>query len=191
MLKRFYPDYYIDSAYKIDYKKLYDKGYRGIIFDIDNTLVEHNAPVSKRAKELFSELKNIGYDTCIISNNKEVRVKPLADEVSSKYVSKAGKPSPVNYIKAMELMNTTKSTTFFVGDQLFTDVWGANRAGIMSILVKPIAKKEEIQIVLKRYLEKIVLIFYKRNTKRVSKNAKTEKHNNEYILIRKKNNDGN
>ena len=75
--------------------------------------------------------------------------------------------------------------------QLFTDVWGANRAGIMSILVKPIAKKEEIQIVLKRYLEKIVLIFYKRNTKRVSKNAKTEKNNNEYILIRKKNNDGN
>lgn len=191
MLKRFYPDYYIDSAYKIDYKGLYDKGYRGIIFDIDNTLVEHNAPVSERAKELFSELKNIGYDTCIISNNKEVRVKPLADEVSSKYVSKAGKPSPVNYIKAMELMNTTKSTTFFVGDQLFTDVWGANRAGIMSILVKPIDKKEEIQIVLKRYLEKIVLIFYKRNTKRVSKNAETEKHSNEYILIRKKNNDGN
>ena len=74
MFKRFYPDMYIDSAYDIDYKGLYDKGYRGIIFDVDNTLVEHGAPVTKRAKELFEELRNIGYDTRIISNNKEYRV---------------------------------------------------------------------------------------------------------------------
>ena len=53
MLERFYPDMYIASAYDIDYKGLYDKGYRGIIFDVDNTLVEHGAPVTKRAKELF------------------------------------------------------------------------------------------------------------------------------------------
>ena len=162
MFKRFYPDMYIDSAYDIDYKGLYDKGYRGIIFDVDNTLVEHGAPVTPRAKELFSELRKIGYDTCIISNNKEHRVKPLANEVGSKYVSKADKPSPKNYIKAMEYMNTDTDNTFFVGDQLFTDVWGANRAGIMSILVKPIDKHEEIQIILKRRLEWIVLFFYKR-----------------------------
>lgn len=162
MLERFYPDMYIASAYDIDYKGLYDKGYRGIIFDVDNTLVEHGAPVTKRAKELFEELRNIGYDTCIISNNKEYRVKPLADEVASKYVSKADKPSPKNYIKAMEYMHTDKDTTYFVGDQLFTDVWGANRAGIMSILVKSIDKHEEIQIILKRRLEWIVLFFYKR-----------------------------
>ena len=60
MLERFYPDMYIASAYDIDYKGLYDKGYRGIIFDVDNTLVEHGAPVTKRAKELFEELRNIG-----------------------------------------------------------------------------------------------------------------------------------
>ena len=53
MFKRFYPDMYIDSAYDIDYKGLYDKGYRGIIFDVDNTLVEHGAPVTERAKKLF------------------------------------------------------------------------------------------------------------------------------------------
>jgi len=66
-------------------------------------------------------------------------------------------------MKAMKLMNTDKKNTIFIGDQLFTDVWGANRAGIRTILVKPIGKKEEIQIVLKRYLEKIVLYFYKRS----------------------------
>jgi hypothetical protein len=62
----------------------------------------------------------------------------------------------------MENMYTNKDNTIFVGDQIFTDVWGANMAGIYSILVKPIHPKEEIQIVLKRYLEKIVLFFYKR-----------------------------
>ncbi len=173
MFKRFYPDMYIDSAYNIDYKGLYEKGYRGIIFDVDNTLVEHGAPVTPGAKKLFEQLRSIGYDTCIISNNKEYRVKPLADEVNSKYVSKADKPSPRNYIKAMEYMHTDKDNTFFVGDQLFTDVWGANRAGIMSILVKPIAKHEEIQIILKRRLEWIVLFFYK-------------KRNNKYIRINRK-----
>ena len=156
MFKRFYPDIYIDSAYDIDYQGLYDKGYRGIVFDIDNTLVEHGAPVTKRCSDLFDRLRTIGFETCIISNNKEYRVKPLADACGSRYVSKAGKPSPVNYIKAMEIMGTDKGNTFF------TDVWGANKAGIMSILVKPIDKHEEIQIILKRRLEWIVLFFYKR-----------------------------
>ena len=93
MFKRFYPDIYIDSAYDIDYQGLYDKGYRGIVFDIDNTLVEHGAPVTKRCSDLFDRLRTIGFETCIISNNKEYRVKPLADACGSRYVSKAGKPS--------------------------------------------------------------------------------------------------
>ena len=79
MFKRFYPDIYIDSAYDIDYEGLYNKGYRGVIFDIDNTLVEHGAPVTKKCSDLFDSLRAIGFDTCIISNNKEPRVKPLAD----------------------------------------------------------------------------------------------------------------
>ena len=67
-----------------------------------------------------------------------------------------------NYKRAMELMGTDLSSTVFVGDQLFTDVWGAKRAGIHNILVQPMNPKEEIQIVLKRYLEKIVLHFYEK-----------------------------
>jgi HAD superfamily phosphatase (TIGR01668 family) len=165
MLKRFYPNAYFDSAYTIDYERLYKKGYRGIIYDVDNTLVEHGAPVTDRAKKLFERLRKIGFETCIISNNSEVRVKPLADEVHSKYVSKARKPSPVNYIVAMKQMGTDRSDTLFIGDQLFTDVWGANRAGIPTILVQPIDKHEEIQIVLKRVLERIVIHYYRKNHK--------------------------
>jgi len=162
MLDRFYPDLYVDSAYDIKYKDLYNRGFRGVIFDVDNTLVEHGAPVNEKAAALFQSLHDIGYETCIISNNKEYRVKPLADAVLSKYVSNAHKPSPTNYIKACTLMGCSMGNVFFVGDQIFTDIWGANRAGIMSILVKPIAKHEEIQIILKRKLEKIILYFYRK-----------------------------
>lgn len=162
MFKKFYPKEYLDSSYVIDYEKLYKDGVRGLIYDIDNTLVEHGKPATKRAVELFERLRNIGFDTCLISNNKEPRVKPFADAVGSKYVYDAHKPSRKNYIKAMELMGTDTGNTYFIGDQIFTDVYGANRTGIPSILVKPIHPKEEIQIVLKRKLEKIVLFFYKR-----------------------------
>ena len=69
----------------------------------------------------------------------------------------------------MEKLGTSPDTTLFVGDQLFTDVWGAKKSGILSLLVKPIDPKEEIQIVLKRRLEWIVLFFYKRKCKREGK----------------------
>ena len=166
MLRTFYPDDYIASTYVIPFEELYKKGYRGLIFDVDNTLVPHGAPADERAIALFERLRNIGFDTCLISNNQEPRVQPFADKVGSKYVFDAHKPSTKNYKKAMELMKTEKDNTLFVGDQLFTDVWGAKRTGIKSILVKPIHPKEEIQIVLKRYLEKIVLFFYKRSEKK-------------------------
>ena len=162
MLQCFYPDSYQDSAYSIDYEKLRMLGSEAIIYDIDNTLVCHGAPADERAICLFDRLRSIGFDTCLISNNQEPRVKPFAEKVQSKYVFNAHKPSTKNYIKAMELLQTDRGNTVFIGDQLFTDVWGAKRTGMKSILVKPINPKEEIQIVLKRYLEKIVLHFYKK-----------------------------
>lgn len=169
MLKQFYPDIYISSTYKIDFQKIYDSGYRGIIFDIDNTLVTHGAPADSRSMELIAHLKEIGFEVLLLSNNKEPRVKMFNDAVNVKYIFKAGKPAKKGYLHAMELLGTDKGTTLFVGDQLFTDVWGARNAGIFSILVQPIDKKEEIQIVLKRYLEKIVLFFYKRSCKKEGK----------------------
>lgn len=167
-LERFYPDIYLDSVYEIDFEQLYAKGYRGVVFDIDNTLVPHGAPADRRSLELFRRLQGIGYESVLLSNNKEPRVKMFADAVHSRYICKAGKPSPGNYIRAMEIMGTDPGTTMFVGDQLFTDVWGAKRAGIKTWLVKPIHPKEEIQIILKRRLEWIVLFFYKRSRGRYS-----------------------
>lgn len=162
MFKKFYPSEIAPSTYSIDFESLYKEGYRGILFDIDNTLVEHGADASKEAIELFKRLKDIGFQLCLISNNKQPRVERFNKAVNVNYIYDAHKPSRKNYRKAMELMNTTEDTTVFVGDQLFTDVYGANRVGMRTYLVEPISPKEEIQIVLKRYLEKIVLFFYKR-----------------------------
>ena len=165
MLQTFYPSTECNSTYDIDFQRMYDLGYRGIIFDIDNTLVPHGAPADEKAIALFEKLREIGFQTLLLSNNKEPRVKSFCEQVDSDYIFKAGKPKKTGYEKAMERMGTTKETTFFVGDQLFTDVWGAKRTGLYSVLVKPIHPKEEIQIVLKRYLERIVLFFYHRSIK--------------------------
>lgn len=174
MLTCFYPDVYLDSAYEIDYEALYQKGLRGVIFDIDNTLVPHGAPADDRSIALFERLRRIGFESVLLSNNKEPRVKTFNDRVRSRYLYKAGKPGKKGYLKAMELMGTEPGTTLFVGDQLFTDVWGAKRAGILTYLVKPIHPKEEIQIVIKRRLERIVLFFYKRSRSR--QEGKRKKH---------------
>ncbi|MCR5769994.1 MAG: YqeG family HAD IIIA-type phosphatase [Butyrivibrio sp.] len=161
-----YPDATAKSSYDIPYEELYKLGYRGVIYDIDNTLVPHGAPADDRAIALFKRLKSIGFDTVLISNNKEPRVRTFADAVGSRYIYKANKPMKKGYLSAMKLMNTNDTNTFFVGDQLFTDVWGAKRVGIKSYLVDQIDKKEEIQIVIKRRIEWIVLFFYKRYIKK-------------------------
>lgn len=163
MFEMFFPDKYVASTYVIDFEQLYKDGVRGLIFDIDNTLVPHGAPADKRAVALFARLKELGFQCCLISNNQEPRVKMFNREIQVDYVYDAHKPSIKNYVKAMEIMGTDRSNSLFIGDQLFTDVWGAKRAGIPNILVKPIHPKEEIQIVLKRYLERIVLHFYKKS----------------------------
>ena len=162
ILEPFYPKEWVDSTYEIDWEGWREKGKKGVIFDIDNTLVPHGAPADERAIRLFARLRSIGLDYCLISNNQLPRVKPFADAVQAKFVEDAHKPSRKNYLKAMKLMHVDLDSCIFVGDQIFTDVYGAKRCGMRTILVKPLHPKEEIQIVLKRYLEKIVLYFYQK-----------------------------
>ena len=165
LFKRFYPDMRLNSVYEVDFDRLYKKGIRGLIFDIDNTLVPHGADADERIEKLFGELKKMGFKTFLLSNNKLERVKRFNANIRSLYIYKAGKPNAVNYITAMRMMGTGKENTVFIGDQLFTDIWGAKKAGISTILLNPIDKKEEIQIVLKRYLEKIVVNTYEKERK--------------------------
>ncbi len=166
MFRCFYPTVYVSSAYAVDFSTLYQKGYRGLILDIDNTLVEHGAPPNEKAAAFFDDLQKIGFRSCILSNNHEPRVKSFAESVKSDYIFDAGKPSVKGYKEAMKRCGTRKEHTLFMGDQLFTDIFGANRTGIRSILVKPIKKDPEFQIKLKRLGEKLVMPFYFRYKKK-------------------------
>lgn len=155
-----YPSAVIRSVYDIDFKMLYSSGIRGIIFDIDNTLVPHGAPADERATALFARLRETGFETVLLSNNKEPRVRTFAEAVGSRYIFKGGKPSASGYMKAMTEMGTDMVSTVSIGDQIFTDTWGASNAGIRSILVHRIDCHEEIQIHLKRILEAVVMGSY-------------------------------
>lgn len=166
MLKRFYPDNIADSAYKINYKELYERGIRGLLFDIDNTLVEHGADANPKAVQFINQLRKMGFQVCLISNNKKERVDRFNKDIQAFSIYDARKPSGKNYKRAMRLMKTNINNTVFIGDQLFTDVYGAKRLGMTNYFVKPIGKKEEIQIVIKRYLERIVLHYYRKDQRK-------------------------
>lgn len=175
MFERFFPDATVSSTYAIDYEKLYREGFRGILFDIDNTLVEHGKEATEQAKKLFIRLKKIGFECCLISNNKKNRVRTFNEDIGVHTVFNAHKPAKKGYYYAMELMNTRPENTVFVGDQLFTDIFGAKRIGLKNFLVKPINEKEEIQIVLKRKLEWIVLKEYRAKKREEKRKKRWEK----------------
>ena len=153
MFQNLYPNKLIRSVYELDWEEL-SRTYGGVIFDIDNTLVPHGAAADEAAIQLFARIHHLGMKTMLVSNNGEARVKPFAQQVQTDYIYKAGKPKVEGYNKAMAKMGTDPKHTLFIGDQIFTDVWGANRAGIYTMLPQPVDKStDEIQIVIKRWFE--------------------------------------
>lgn len=153
MFQNFYPNKLIRSVYELNWKEL-SETYAGVIFDIDNTLVPHGAAADEAAITLFKKIHGLGMKTMLVSNNGAERVKPFAQQVQTDYICKAGKPKAAGYQKAMEKMETDSQHTLFIGDQIFTDIWGANRAGIYTMLTEPVDKStDEIQIVIKRWFE--------------------------------------
>lgn len=156
-----YPDAVCRSAYDIDYEGLYSSGTRGLIFDIDNTLVTDGAPADERSISLLNKLRDLGFRIVLLSNNNEGRVRPFAEATDTQYICKAGKPGTHGYEAAMYMMGTAEDSTVLVGDQIFTDIWGAGRSGITSYLVGRMGRKEPIQVHLKRVLEALVYWFYK------------------------------
>lgn len=164
-MKNLYPNRYFDKKEDIPIEQYFEKGYRGILFDIDNTLVPHDKPVDEKARLFIKRLKALGFGVCLISNNDEERVKMFADPLEVSYVYKAWKPGSRGYLEGMKMLGTDLSNTLFVGDQIFTDIWGARRVGMYSILLDPIDPKEEIQIILKRIPEKFIKWNYRRTHK--------------------------
>lgn len=157
-----YPDRFFGKKEDIPFREYYARGYRGIIFDIDNTLVPHDAPPDENAISLIQELKEIGFRICLLSNNDKERVASFNVPLQVEFIYKANKPFRSGYERAMKVLHTNRKNTLFVGDQIFTDIWGAKRVGLFSILLDPINPKEEIQIVLKRIPERFIKWNYRR-----------------------------
>ena len=152
-----HPDRIAPSAYEIDYRQEMKEGIRGVIFDIDNTLVPHGCPADERAVRLFSGLKGLGLKTCLVSNNHEERVQPFAEKVGAQYVFDAGKPLKKAYLKGAEAMGLSKEEVLAVGDQIFTDIYGAKRQGIRHYMVPPLDEATDPPFV--RFKRKIERLF--------------------------------
>lgn len=165
MLNRhlFLPTYSENTIYDIDFKKYYSKGYKLLIFDIDNTLVLHDEAANIAIKDLIYSLKSIGFQISLLSNNNKNRVEKFAKDIDVvTYIYDAGKPNRRNYINLINKFDDIKnSNVLFIGDQLLTDIYGANLSNIDSILVKPLGKEKYIHVKFKRFIEKIIMFYYK------------------------------
>lgn len=152
------PKLYVDSIFEIDLDNLKKIGIEALIIDIDNTLVgwdKKTAP--KSVIEWFDKLKHEGFRICLVSNNTETRVVKFTENIDIQAFHKAKKPFKTTFKKAMKYLNSNKSNTAVVGDQIFTDVLGGNRIGLYTILVVPIKSKEFWWTELVRNIERAVL----------------------------------
>ena len=163
IFRKMFPAEYVRSIYDYDFDRAYSDGMRLVLFDIDNTLVPHGAPADQRSIGLIGRLKEKGFALSAVSNNKEPRVRTFCDAAGVPYICDAGKPGTRGYLEAVQRSGAAKDETIFFGDQIFTDIIGADRAGIHSVLVRPIDRStDEIQIKLKRFIEKpVITAFFK------------------------------
>ena len=161
MFKKYYPGSYADSVFAIDYRKLYDSGYRGIIFDLDGTLVPHGADSTPEVDALFHEIHAAGLKTVLLTNNDEARVRRFIRNIDTPYVCDAGKPAPKGYLRALRLLGVRKKEAVYIGDQPFLDIRGANDCGIDTILVHYLLHEGETKLGIKRNLEKPLLRLYR------------------------------
>lgn len=137
------PSLAVSSLADIDLKRLWDEGKRGIVLDLDNTIApwQQNS-LTDQARDFIKKALNLGYRICLISNASRTRTGMIAGRYGIPFVAPAFKPLKRPFLLAMEKMGLTKDQIIVVGDQLFTDVWGGNRANFYTILTPPLDRKE-------------------------------------------------
>lgn len=165
MLEKFLPSLRVDSVFDIPLEELYDKGYRGIITDLDNTLVGAKEPLATpKLIKWLEDVKKADFKLVIVSNNNLNRVSAFATPLNIEFVHKARKPSGGPFHRAMRILNLKPEETIVVGDQMMTDVYGGNRQGLFTVLVLPISAGDEgIGTRINRRME----YFVKRRLKRI------------------------
>lgn len=161
--KRLIPQQYVESVQDIDYEALKKQGVKGLIFDIDNTLVPHGADSTAEVDKFCEGLKKKGFRLLLLSNNNEARILRFKKNIECQYICEANKPLPGNYLRAADMMGVTKEEVVVIGDQIFTDIKGANDAGMRNILVKYIGHEKREWKGFRRYLEWMLLKLFFHN----------------------------
>ena len=165
-----YPNGYFESVRDIKIEYLKENEIKAIILDVDNTLIDYYKVFPEGTKEWVKNVKKYGIKFCILSNsNKIEKVKEVAKQIDVPYFYFAKKPLKGGFKKAKKLLNEESKNIAVVGDQIMTDVIGANRCKMFSILVKPIQEKDIIITRVKRPFENLIIKKYLNKIKRGEK----------------------
>ncbi|EJX18974.1 MAG: YqeG family HAD IIIA-type phosphatase [Staphylococcus equorum] len=175
MKKILFPHAYLESVFDIDFEKVYNLGYEALIFDIDSTLVPHGNDSTDEIDELFKFIHSLGLKTILLSNNSEERIESFNTNIKTSFIPLANKPHKSNYLKAIKMLGVEKSKVLFIGDQIFTDILGANLCGIKNVLVKFLVHEGEIKIGKKRKVENIILKIFTLNQSYTKSQFKIER----------------
>ncbi|MFD1956676.1 YqeG family HAD IIIA-type phosphatase [Paenibacillus thailandensis] len=159
MFERFMPNMRVNSIYDIPLQELQARGVRGIITDLDNTLVgAKEALATPELARWLDQVRESGFRVVIVSNNNETRVSKFASPLGIPFIHAARKPGTSAFARALQELGLKAEETVVIGDQMMTDVFGGKRMGLFTILVIPISPADEgIGTRINRMLEKIVL----------------------------------
>ena len=159
----FMPNDYVQSVFQIDIEKLANSGFKGIITDLDNTLVGWDVKTpTKEIQEWFKKANDLGLTITIVSNNNEKRVSVFSKDSDVDFIFKARKPMGRAFKKAIQHMNIKPEETIVIGDQMLTDVLGGNNNGLYTIMVVPVKKTDGFLTRLNRIIERRLLNYFKR-----------------------------
>lgn len=163
MLKQFLPNQHANNVLEIQPSLLKSKGIKGIITDLDNTLVAWDNPDATPELQVWLKaVRDAGIKVTIVSNNGEARVKAFSDPIQTPFIYKARKPMTRAFKRAIKDMGLQREEVVVIGDQLLTDVLGGNRLGAHTILVVPVAKNDAWTTKFNRSMERVILSIMKR-----------------------------
>jgi len=152
------PDWQLRSVLDIDLEQLQQMDRKALIFDLDNTLTGWNSNVlTPEIEAWFKHLKQQKFQALILSNNHRERIAGIANRLDIPFIERAGKPRRRGYLKAAAYLGVKPAQAVMIGDQIFTDVFGANRAGLFTVLVDPLQKKEFWGTKISRFFEYTVM----------------------------------
>ncbi len=159
-----YPKIYLNNVKEITYELLQENNIKGLILDVDNTLIDYYKNMPEGVEQWCKDLQKRNIKFCIASNsNKREKVKGVSEKLGIPYVFFAKKPLKMGLNKAKNIMGLKSEEVAVVGDQIFTDVLGANRCKMFSILVEPIKEKDILITIIKRPIENFIKSKYKKN----------------------------